>query len=257
MAPPHKSSSKRPSPRVDRDAPVWIYGRHAVAAVLKNRTRHQHKLMATRNALEWLAERNIVIPIEPVLPKHIDHALPPGAVHQGLAVKVNPLPEQRLEDTCNPAATGPVVVMDQVTDPQNVGAIFRVAGAFGAQAIIAQDRRTPPLSGALAKAAVGAVETVPYVSVVNISRSLEKLTALGFHTVGLAGDADAVLPDFASDRPVALVLGAEGKGLRELVKNTCETLVAIPIAPEVESLNVASAASISLYALTRSSVGQP
>ena len=245
-------SSKRPSrQKPDTDGPVWIYGRHAVAAVLSTRIRHQHKLLATKNALDWLMEKGIEIPVEPVTPKELDNTLPTGAVHQGLAVKVNPLPQRRLEDVCDPAAPGPVVVLDQVTDPQNIGAIFRVAAAFGAQAIVAQDRRTPPLAGALAKAAVGAVEIVPFVSVVNIARSLSALTDLGFHTVGLAGEADVSLPDFTSERPVALVLGAEGKGIRDLVRQTCETLVSIPIDPRVESLNVASAASISLYGLTR------
>lgn len=249
-SPPRKPP--RPAPgRPDKDGPVWIYGRHAVAAVLTARVRHQHKLLATKNALDWLAERGLSVPVEPVSPKALDEALPKGAVHQGLAVKVNPLPSPALEEACDPDRPGPVVVLDQVTDPQNIGAIFRVAAAFGAQAIIAQDRRTPQLAGALAKAAVGAVETVPFISVVNIARTLGALRDRGFHTVGLAGEADESLPDFTSDRPVALVLGAEGKGLRDLVRQTCETLVSIPIAPEVESLNVASAASISLYALTR------
>ena len=249
--PPQKPFSKRPPSRPDRDGPVWIYGRHAVAAVLANKTRHQHKLMATKNALDWLKEHGLDIPVEAVTPKALDDALPQGAVHQGLAVKVNPLPDRKIDEVCDPSAPGPVVVLDQVTDPQNIGAIFRIAAAFGAQAIIAQDRRTPPLSGALAKAAVGAVELVPFVSVVNIARALGQLNDLGFHTVGLAGEADADLPAFKSDRPVALVLGAEGKGLRELVRGTCETLVSIPIDERVESLNVSSAASISLYALTR------
>lgn len=248
-------SQKRPprsKQKPDPYGPVWIYGRHAVAAVLSARERHQHQLLATKNALDWLKERGLEIPVEPILPKVLDDTLPAGAVHQGLAVRVNPLPSLSLQEVCDPTQQGPVIVLDQVTDPQNIGAIFRVAAAFGAQAIIAQDRRTPPLSGALAKAAVGAVEIVPFVSVVNIARSLTALQELGFHTVGLAGEAFLPLPDFQSDRPVALVLGAEGKGLRELVRETCETLVSIPIDPRVESLNVASAASISLYGLTRS-----
>lgn len=242
---------RRPTSKPDKDSPVWIYGRHAVAAVLQARKRHQHQLLATKNALDWLAERNLEIPVEPVAPKALDDALPQGSVHQGLAVKVNPLPNRSLEEVCDPSASGPVVIMDQVTDPQNIGAIFRVAAAFGAQAVIGQDRRTPPLAGALTKAAVGAVETVPFLSVVNIARSIISLKEKGFHTVGLAGEADTLLPDFKSDRPVAIVLGAEGKGLRELVRESCETLVSIPISSTVESLNVSTAASISLYALTQ------
>ncbi|MEM6649321.1 MAG: 23S rRNA (guanosine(2251)-2'-O)-methyltransferase RlmB [Pseudomonadota bacterium] len=228
---------------------MWIYGRHAVAAALQNPHRHQHKLIATKNALDWLADQGLEIPIEPSKPHLIDSALPPGAVHQGLAIKVNALKDVELEDVCDAKKPGPVVVLDQVTDPQNIGALFRVGAAFSAQAMVAQDRRTPPLSGPLAKAAVGAIESLPLVRVVNIARSLEALREIGFHTIGLAAEAETDLPDFQTDRPVAIVMGAEGSGLRPLVKDTCESLMSIPISDSVESLNVATAAGITLYGL--------
>lgn len=249
--------TKRPPPsrsRTKEDGPVWIYGRHAVLAVLNNPKRHQHKLLATKNALDWLAANGRSVPIAPVKPEVIDRELHQGAVHQGIAVKVNPLAEPDQDDLLDASTGRPVVVLDQVTDPQNIGALFRIAAAFGAGVIIAQDRRTPPLAGALAKAAVGTVETLPMLRVVNIARTLTALREAGYHTVGLAGEAASDLPSFKTDRPVALVLGAEGAGLRELVRETCESLVRIPMAPEVESLNVATAAGIALYGMT---VGQP
>ncbi|MEM9421904.1 MAG: 23S rRNA (guanosine(2251)-2'-O)-methyltransferase RlmB [Pseudomonadota bacterium] len=237
--------------RADPTAPIWLYGRHAVAAALANPKRHQHKLLATKNALDWLADQGHPIPIEPVKPEVIDRALPNGAVHQGLAISVNPLKDYSIGDI-EPEA-GPVLVLDQVTDPQNIGALFRIGAAFGATAIVAQDRRTPPLSGALTKAAAGAVETVPMVRVVNIARALDNLKSRGFQIAGLAGEAATPLPEFTPDAPIALVLGAEGSGLRPLVREGCDTLLSIPISPHVESLNVATAAGVALYALTHGS----
>ncbi|WOI54405.1 23S rRNA (guanosine(2251)-2'-O)-methyltransferase RlmB [Parvularcula sp. LCG005] len=250
MAPPFKNDRKP-----DPNAPHWLYGRHAVLAALNNPKRHQHKLMATKNALDWLAENGREIPIEPTKPDVIDRELHPGAVHQGIAIKVNPLPDLRLEDICDAAKPGPVLILDQITDPQNIGALFRIGAAFGAQAIIAMDRRTPPLSGALAKAAVGTVETLPFIRVVNIARSIDALKEMGFHTVGMAGEAATDLPDFRTDRPVALVMGAEGAGLRQLVSETCESHLRIPMAAGVESLNVATAAGIALYGIAHPAAG--
>jgi 23S rRNA (guanosine2251-2'-O)-methyltransferase len=145
-----------------------------------------------------------------------------------------------------------VLVLDSVTDPQNVGAIFRSAAAFGARALIMQDRRSPPLTGALAKAATGAIELVPHVRVVNISRTVEELRAWGYLTVALEGESSVELETaLAPNRPVAFVLGAEGKGLRSGVAEVCEARVRIPIAPGMESLNVSVAAAIALYAAQR------
>ena len=185
-------------------------------------------------------------------PDAIDGMLPHGAVHQGLAVRSRPLEPQTMEEACFPADDRPVVILDQVTDPQNVGAVFRSAAAFGARAIILQDRKSPPLTGALAKAAAGAVDTIPHVRVVNLARALAELEKRGYLTVGLSGEAETDLAQALDDhRPIALALGAEGKGLRDLVAATCERSARIPIAPDMESLNVSVAAAIALYETRR------
>ena len=239
---------------------LWLYGRHAVAAALGNPHRHIRRVVATKNAEDWLTsatalDLSVLKNFESEKPGVIDRLLPPGAVHQGLAAEVYDLERSRLKDVCaNPKIGEPVVVLDQITDPQNIGAIFRSAAAFGARGIIVQDRRTPPLSGALAKAAAGAVETVPCVKAVNIARSIEALRALGFYVVGLTGDATETIVDIASERPIAIVLGAEGTGLRHLVSQTCDSLARVPISDNVESLNVSNAAAIALYETTRQSL---
>ncbi len=253
-----KASGKTGSPRGDGPARLWLYGRHAVAAALANPERRVRRVLATRNAADWLAERGGLLEnigaqkFEDTKPDAIDRALPSGAVHQGLAAEVFDLPRMRLKEACAPDDEArPVIVLDQITDPQNIGAIFRSAAAFGARAIVVQDRRTPPLSGALAKAAAGAIETVPCVPVVNIARALEALQGLGYFCAGLAGEADKSVADAPKKMPIALVLGAEGAGLRQLVAATCDALVRIPIAPSMESLNVSTAAAVALYELTR------
>ncbi|MCI5047865.1 MAG: 23S rRNA (guanosine(2251)-2'-O)-methyltransferase RlmB [Aquisalinus sp.] len=237
----------------DPDRPVWLYGRHAVAAALTNPDRRIERLVATRNAAIWLKEQGVEATPDDLKPDAIDGMLPPGSVHQGLAAYAHPLPRHRLKEACQPAGheLRPVLVLDQITDPQNIGAIFRSAAAFGVRAIIAQERRTPVLAGALAKAAAGAIETVPLVQVVNIARSLEALKELGYACIGLAGEAESPLSQVQAEKPVALVLGAEGAGLRQLVGETCDQLACIPMAPAMESLNVSNAAAISLYELTR------
>jgi 23S rRNA (guanosine2251-2'-O)-methyltransferase len=223
---------------------------HAGLAALANPRRTIHKVLATRNAAARLPEGLANVELQE--PSVIDDLLPPGAVHQGLAVKVAPLESSDLDDVCAPPDGRPVVILDQVTDPQNVGAIFRTAAAFGARAIILQDRRSPPLTGTLAKAAAGAVDVVPFVHVVNIARTLEQLEEMGYLTVGLEGEADGDLADIvAGAAQVALVLGAEGKGLRELVSKTCMARARIPIAPAMESLNVSAAAAVALYEARR------
>lgn len=244
--------------RRDKDAParLWLYGRHAVAAALVNPERRVRRVLATKNAADWLAKADIredlAAKIEDAKPDVIDRALHPGAVHQGLAAEVFDLPRARLKEVCAPAAPRrPVVVLDQITDPQNIGAVFRSAAAFGARAVVVQERRTPPLAGALAKAAAGAIETVPCVKAVNIARALEALKDLGYETAGLAGEAEEELAALDKTRPLALVLGAEGAGLRRLVSETCDRLVKIPIAPTMQSLNVSTAAAVALYELAR------
>jgi 23S rRNA (guanosine2251-2'-O)-methyltransferase len=234
---------------------LWLYGRHAVAAALANPARKVKRVLATKNAADWLANAGVaeaaLARLEDARPEAIDQILQPGAVHQGLAALVEDLPRARLKDVCDPAERGrPVLVLDQITDPQNIGALFRSAAAFGARAVIVQDRRTPPLAGALAKAAAGAVEIVPCVEVVNIARAIEGLQGLGYYCAGLAGEAQADIAELP-DAPIALVMGAEGAGLRQLVAATCDGLYRIPIAAGVESLNVSNAAAISLYETRR------
>ena len=237
----------------ERDKPVWIYGRHAVAAALQNPERKIHRLVATLNAAKWLEEQGIQASPEDLKPAAIDGMVPPGAVHQGLAAYLDELPRARLKETCQPAPgeRRPVIVLDQITDPQNIGAIFRTAAAFNAKAVVVQERRTPPLAGVLAKAAAGAIDIVPCVQAVNIARALEALKEMGYLCAGLAGEGETALADLAREKPVALVLGAEGAGLRQLVAETCDTLCHIPIHPAMESLNVSNASAISLYELTR------
>lgn len=254
---PARPQGQKPA-RDGKDAParLWLYGRHAVAAALANPDRRVRRILATKNAADWLQRMTIpealAAKIEDVKPDVIDRALHAGAVHQGLAAEVFDLARARLKETCAPAeARRPVVVLDQITDPQNIGAVFRSAAAFGARAVVVQERRTPPLAGALAKAAAGAIETVPCVKVVNIARALEALAALGYETVGLDGETEGAVADLDKGAPIALVLGAEGAGLRRLVAETCARRARIPIAPAMESLNVSTAAAVALYEITR------
>ncbi len=234
---------------------LWIYGRHAGLAAIANPRRRVKRILAADGALDWLEEarlspeRRALVRTAPAA--KLDRALHPGAVHQGLAVEVEELVRARLKEACRPEARRPVLVLDQITDPHNIGAIFRSAAAFGAKAVIVQERRTPPLAGALAKAAAGAVEIVPSVPVVNVARALEGLKTLGYLCVGLAGNADGELGDLPRDRPIALVLGAEGAGLRRLVAETCDRLVRIRVDRRMESLNVSNAAAVALYEATR------
>ena len=174
-------------------------------------------------------------------------------MHQGLAVRAHPLEPASLEAVCAPPDGRSVLLLDGVTDPQNVGAAFRSAVAFGARAVILQDRKSPPLTGVLAKAAAGAIEIVPHVRVVNLGRAIETLRSLGYLTIALEGEAELELSDALSEkRSAAIIVGAEGKGLRPGVAEACEKRARIPIAPALESLNVSVAAAIALYEAKRS-----
>jgi 23S rRNA (guanosine2251-2'-O)-methyltransferase len=220
-----------------------------VLAALANPDRIVLELVATRNAARELptaAKPRLVDPDE------IDAALPRGAVHQGLAARVRPLAPVDVSALLAPAH-GLLVLLDQVTDPQNVGAVLRSAAAFGAQGIILQDRKAPPFSGGCAKAAVGAAERVPHARVVNLSRTLEEARAAGWRSIGLAGDAPTTIEDaLAQAGPaVILALGAEDKGLRPSVRQACDAVARIPISTAVESLNVSNAAALALYAARR------
>jgi len=230
--------------------PSWIWGVHASLAALANPARQIERIVATRNAAARLPAG-----IDPHIldPDAIDGMLPPGAVHQGLAVRAMPLEPLALEATCAPADKRSVLLLDGVTDPQNVGAAFRCAAAFGARAVILQDRKSPPLTGVLAKAAAGAIELVPHVRVPNLGRALEDLRSWGYLTVALEGETElAIIDVFTDPRPVALALGAEGKGLRPGVAEACEKRARIPIAATMESLNVSAAAAVALYEAARS-----
>jgi 23S rRNA (guanosine2251-2'-O)-methyltransferase len=222
---------------------------HASLAVLANPARRIGRVVATRNAASRLPPE---IAPQILAPDAIDGMLPPGAVHQGLAVRAFPLEPLTLEAACAPPDGRGVLILDGVTDPQNVGAAFRSAAAFGARAVIMQDRKSPPLTGVLAKAAAGAIELVPHVRAVNLGRAVETLRSLGYLTVSLEGEADESIAQALDDkRAVALVLGAEGKGVRPGVAEACEKRARIPIAAQMESLNVSVAAAIALYEASR------
>jgi 23S rRNA (guanosine2251-2'-O)-methyltransferase len=227
----------------------WIWGVHACLAALSNPARQIERVLASKNAAHRLPAG--VANVQLLDPDAMDGMLPPGAVHQGLAVRAKPLEPLELHEAATPLDGRPVLILDGVTDPQNVGACFRVAAAFGARAVILQDRKSPPFTGALVKAAAGAVDLVAHVRAVNLARTIEGLGALGYLTLGLEGDADGELAAAIGSRPVALAVGAEGKGLRPAVAGACERLARIPIAPAMESLNVAAAAAIALYEARR------
>jgi 23S rRNA (guanosine2251-2'-O)-methyltransferase len=222
-----------------------------VRAALANPDRILHRLLATADAAKSLGPQRI--PAEIAERHQIEVQLPADAVHQGLALLADPLPELGVEDIVFQAGPKAVVlVLDQVTDPQNVGAVLRAAAAFGAIGVVVHDRHAPPVTGALAKAASGALETVPLVRAVNIVRALEILKEAGFWCAGLAEDAATPL-DRAEFAPrTVLVLGAEGEGLRRLTRETCDLLVRIPTTAALASLNVATATAVALYEVVRS-----
>uniref|UniRef100_UPI001F0024E4 23S rRNA (guanosine(2251)-2'-O)-methyltransferase RlmB n=1 Tax=Falsiroseomonas oryziterrae TaxID=2911368 RepID=UPI001F0024E4 len=233
---------------------LWLHGMHAVAAALANPRRRARRLLMTAEAEAELARR---VPkpwrcqAEIVDRSRFQTFLPEDAVHQGAALLAEPLPPVPIEQAIA-RSDGPVLLLDQVTDPRNVGAILRSAAAFGAACVVMQDRHAPPETGALARAASGALEVVPIAREVNLSRAIVALQRAGFWVLGLAGEAPRTLAEAApQDRRVALVLGAEEAGLRRLQRETCDELVRLPIAPGVESLNVAAAAAVALYELAR------
>ncbi|HEX6866414.1 MAG TPA: 23S rRNA (guanosine(2251)-2'-O)-methyltransferase RlmB [Caulobacteraceae bacterium] len=230
------------------DAKDWVWGVHAVEAALANPARGEAKrLLATPDRARKFEGRE---GLEIVDVNAIVRALPQGAVHQGLAAKIDPPPALSI-DEIGEAPKGVLVMLDQITDPQNVGAIFRSAAAFGARGVILQDRHAPILSGALAKAAAGAIDKVPHAAAVNLSRALERLADLGWRTVGLDGAAETTLDAALDGRPTVLVLGSEGEGLRRLVSEHCDALARIPMPGGFESLNVSNAAAVALYEASR------
>ena len=237
--------------------PVWLFGLHAVRDALLNPARDRMRLVATRNAAAKLADAIAASGMTPeeANPRKFPIALDPGSVHQGAALLTAPLEWGAIEDLCAPTEADPaprVVLLDRVTDPHNVGAILRSAEVFGARAVIAPLRHAAPETGALAKSASGALERQPYLRVKNLAAAMEELRSMGYRLIGLAGEAEAALEDAVADGALGLVLGAEGPGLREKTRETCDALARIPFATDFGSLNVSNAAAVALYAATGS-----
>ncbi|MGI8705987.1 MAG: TrmH family RNA methyltransferase [Sphingomicrobium sp.] len=242
-----KSHHQRGAPNRPR-----FWGRHAVAAALDNSKRNVVKAWATREAAAHMQfPDEVAVTFADVA--DLGRLVPGDSPHQGVVIEAEPLEEVWLDEVLSTAPERAVLlVLDQVTDPHNVGAIFRSAAAFGAIAIVTQDRHSPLESGTLAKAASGALEIVPWVRSVNLARALGEIAEADFWRIGLAGDADALLKDALGPKRVALVLGAEGAGLRPNSRDHCDALARLPIGGAVESLNVSNAAAIALYAASMS-----
>ena len=236
----------RQATKADNRPRFW--GRHAVAAALDNPQRDVVRLWLTREAAAFLQPPE-GIPVTYADVADLGRLVPNDAPHQGMVAEVERLDDVLLADLLDEAADGrPLLVLDQVTDPHNVGAILRSAAAFDALGIVTQDRHAPPESGALAKAASGALETVPWVRVVNLARALDEIAAAGFWRVGLTGAAESDLAAALGPPRVALVLGAEGEGMRQNTAAHCDSLAKLPISDRIESLNVSNAAAVALYA---------
>ena len=243
---PSMRRKARQATRPDNRPRFW--GRHAVAAALANPERSIVKIYVARDAaadFEFPAGTTVNY----AEAADLGRLVPRDAPHQGIVIEVEPLPDLWLADLLDDAPERrPLVVLDQVTDPHNVGAILRSAAAFDALGLVTQDRHAPPESGALAKAASGALESVPWVRVVNLSRALDEMAEAGFWRVGLAGDSEMTIAEALGPARVALVLGAEGEGMRQNSAAHCDALARLPISERIESLNVSNAAAIALYA---------
>jgi len=236
---------------------IWLFGIHAVRDALENPSREKLNLIVTKNAADRLGDAIEVSGMTPEIadPRKFPAPIDPGSVHQGAALEVRPLDwgsvQERLSDA---GPRGIALCLDRVTDPHNVGAILRSAEVFGASAVIATERHAAPETGALAKTASGALERQPYLRVRNLATSMEELRDMGYLLIGLDGEVETPLETAlvgASDRPVALVLGAEGPGLRDKTRDTCDVLAHIPYARDFGSLNVSNAAAVALYAAGR------
>jgi 23S rRNA (guanosine2251-2'-O)-methyltransferase len=235
-------------PPRDRDGPVVLYGWHSVKAALENPQRNFHRLLATENAARRLTDENVAlgVKLDMVRPDAIEALVGPEAVHQGLYAEADPLPSPALEDV----ATGVLLVLDQITDPHNVGAILRSAAAFAVTAVVTTARHTPEATGVLAKAASGALEFVPIVTIGNLSQALRTLKDLNTMVVGLDSSGDSDIATLAFADPVALVLGAEGKGLRQLTRTNCDFVARLELPGRIKSLNVSNATALALYVAT-------
>ena len=238
------------------DTPLWLYGSHAVRAALANPRRQFKRLFATQNAAQEITDlcARAGLTAQVKTAGEISALLPPDAVHQGLALEVEALAQP---DLATLAASGKtLILLDQVSDPRNVGAILRAAAVFGAGGIVMTRRNSPPAAGSLAKTAVGALEVVPLVDVANLTRALEELHKAGYMSVGLDEGGEVLIDAVPVDRPLAVVMGAEGPGLRRLTRETCDMLARLPVAEAAEgeafaTLNVATATAVTLYALSK------
>jgi 23S rRNA (guanosine2251-2'-O)-methyltransferase len=229
---------------------LWIYGLHPVLAALANERRKILRILATPNALARLVEAGATLPLPPeeTTPRQLDHLIGGDAVHQGVALEVAPLEPMEIRALKKAKL---VVVLDQVTDPHNVGAVLRSALAFGADALVTTRRHAPTETGVLAKAASGALDRMTVVEVQNLARALEDLRAVGFTLVGLDSEAEVTIENAMRGERVALVLGAEGKGLRRLTRDTCDVVAKLSMPGPLASLNVSNAAVLALYIARR------
>jgi 23S rRNA (guanosine2251-2'-O)-methyltransferase len=246
------SSRSSPARRVpQREADDLIFGLHAITEALANPHRKVTSLRCTQNALPRLEGALAARPdvkAEQVHRKELDRLTGPDAVHQGAVMTARPLKQPDLDDIDR---TGIVVLLDQVTDPHNVGAIMRSCAAFAVTALVATARHSPEGSAVLVKSASGAAEHVPFVKVTNLSRAMDELKDYGFTIIGLDSEAPETVEQLSIKPPFAIVLGAEGKGLRKLTRDTCDHLARLDLPGSIQSLNVSNAAALTLYALTR------
>jgi 23S rRNA (guanosine2251-2'-O)-methyltransferase len=240
----------KPAPGTREDGNHVLYGIHTVAEALKNPARRFVKLVGTENGLLRLKDEIGDLPLAPETTgiEAISRQLPKDAVHQGLLLIAEPLPALELADA---PAGGVLLALDQITDPHNVGAILRSAAAFAVAAVVITGRHSPEVTGVLAKAASGALEHVPFIEVRNLAKALEALGERGYRRIGLDSEGAATIGEVEVTRPVCLVLGAEGKGLRPVVRDACDAIVRLPMPGAIRSLNVSNAAAVALYALTR------
>lgn len=247
---PHSSHRPHHRNQPAEDGPVRLFGVHAVEAALRNSARRIVRVLVTDNAEHRLEEvlRERKAKAQRVTPRDLDRLLGADTVHQGVCLETEALPEPELADIAQRAtASGPIVVLDQITDPHNVGAILRTAAAFKGSGLIMTRRHSPPLSGTLAKSASGALEYVPVLLVANLARTLHELQELGVWRIGLSGDGSISLESEPLSGSLALVLGSEGKGLRRLTRDLCDAVCRIDIDAAIGSLNVSNAAAIALH----------
>lgn len=230
------------------DGPLFLFGLHTVEAALRNPDRHKHKLFATANALRRLSERTleITVPVQECQPKTIAQMVPRDSVHQGAVLKVDPLPAYDMRSLKTATL---VLALDQVTDPHNVGAIMRSAVAMNADALVTTSRHSPEETGVLAKSASGALDMLKHVQVQNMARFITEMGEQGFQRIALDSDADTALESLTVSDRVVLVLGSEGKGVRQGVRAVCDSLARLDMPGKIKSLNVSNAAILCLYAI--------